>query len=277
MAIRLVGFLSGGTSPSRETALITGASSGIGLELARSFARTGYNLVLVARSREILDKLAREFTGQTGVGARVIGTDLSKPSAPMEIYEELQRQGVVVDVLVNCAGFGASGLFSEIEAQRQLDMIQVNVVALTELSRLFLKDMVARRSGKILNVSSTAGFEPGPLMAVYYATKAYVLSFSEALAEEVRGSGVTVSVLCPGPTRTGFQDKSGLKESRLFRNPLMGTLDAATVAKAGYMGLMKKATVIIPGAGNRFLIFGIRFVPRKLLTRVVKRLNESTA
>ncbi len=273
----MVGVLSGGTSAPLETALITGASSGIGLELAKIFARDGYNLVLVARNLEVLNGLAEEIKTETGSASKVIAVDLSKPSAPMEIYEELQRQGIVVDALVNCAGFGASGLFSEIDMQRQLDMIQVNVVALTELSRLFLKDMLTRRAGKILNVASTAGFQPGPLMAVYYATKAYVLSFSEALAEEARGSDVTVSVLCPGPTRTGFQDKSGLNQSRLFRSRMMGTLDAATVAKAGYRGLMRNTAVIIPGARNRFLIFAIRFIPRRLLTRVVKRLNENAA
>ncbi len=273
----MAGDLSGAGSAGRGTALVTGASSGIGLELARLFARNGYRLVLVARNRETLNKLAEEFKSETGTTTIVIAKDLSNPSAPLEIYQELQREAIQVDVLVNCAGFGASGLFSEIDLQRQLDMIQVNVAALTQLTRLFLKDMLTRRTGKILNVASTAGFQPGPLMAVYYATKAYVLSFSEALAEEVRGSGVTVSVLCPGPTRTGFQDKSGLKESRLFRSRLVGTQDAATVARAGYEGLMKNTTVIVPGARNRFLIFGIRFVPRRLLTRVVKRLNENAA
>ncbi len=273
----MVEVLSERTSASRETALITGASSGIGLELAKIFARNGYNLVLVARNREVLNGLAEEFKTETGPASKVIAVDLSKPLAPMEIYEELQKEAINVDVLVNCAGFGASGLFSEVEVRRQLDMIQVNVVALTELTRLFLKDMLTRRTGKVLNVASTAGFQPGPLMAVYYATKAYVLSFSEALAEEVRGSGVAVSVLCPGPTRTGFQDSSGLNQSRLFRSRLVGTLDAATVARAGYRGLMKNTTVIIPGARNRFLIFATRLIPRKMLTRVVKRFNENLA
>ncbi len=269
--------LRGATSAGRGAALVTGASSGIGCELAKLFARNGYILVLVARNREILNKLAEDLESETGSAAKVIATDLSNPSAPLDIYQELQKDAIHIDVLVNCAGFGASGLFSEIDMQRQIDMIQVNVAALTQLTRLFLKDMLTRRTGKILNVASTAGFQPGPLMAVYYATKAYVLSFSEALAEEVRGSGVTVSVLCPGPTRTGFQDKSGLNQSRLFRSRLVGTLDAATVARAGYRGLMKNTTVIIPGARNRFLIFGIRLIPRKMLTRVVKRLNENLA
>ncbi len=269
--------LSGARSAGRGVALVTGASSGIGCELAKLFARNGCNLVLVARNREILNKLAEDLKSKTGSAPKVIARDLSSPSAPLDIYQELQKGAIQVDVLVNCAGFGASGLFSEIDMQRQLDMIQVNVVALTQLTRLFLKDMLTRRTGKVLNVASTAGFQPGPLMAVYYATKAYVLSFSEALAEEVRGSGVTVSVLCPGPTKTGFQDRSGLNQSRLFRSRLVGTLDAATVARAGYRGLMKNTTVIIPGARNRFLIFATRLIPRKMLTRVVKRFNENLA
>lgn len=165
-----------------RSALVTGASSGIGLELAKLFARDGYRLVLVARNRESLTQLGKELAGKYGVSVKVIVKDLSVPFAPEEIYVELQKQSITIDVLVNCAGLGASGLFSEIDLDTDVRTIQVNMVALTKLTKFFLKDMLQRRNGRILNVASTAALQPGPLMAVYYATKAYVLSFSEAPA-----------------------------------------------------------------------------------------------
>ena len=187
-----------------ETVLITGASSGIGRELARLYASDGAGLVLIARSEDKLRQLADELCANYGAGAQVVPTDLSRPASPREIVEALAQRHIDVDVLVNNAGFGARGSVAEIGVERQLEMIEVNVAALTQLTALLLPGMLERRRGAILNVASTAAFQPGPNWAVYCATKAYVLSFTEALAEEVRGSGVRVSCLAPGPTDTGF-------------------------------------------------------------------------
>src|SRR5215207_6130989 len=184
-------------SQQKMTALVTGASGGIGEELARLFAADGHDLVLLARSRDKLARLSEELAGKHGVGARVVAADLARPEAPREIFEELKGAGVTVDALVNNAGFGSYGLFAETDAKSELDLLQVNVVALTHLSKLFLPGMIARRRGYLMQVASTAAFQPGPLMAVYYASKAYVLSFSEALANECAGTGVVVSALCP--------------------------------------------------------------------------------
>src|SRR6266446_5779728 len=226
----------------KETALITGASSGIGLELARLFARDGHDLVLVARGAAKLEQLAAELRGQHNVVVRPLAKDLSQPAAPQEVVAELQAASVNVTVLVNNAGFGSYGFFHETDLANDLQMIQVNVTALTALTKLFLKDMTLARRGRILNVASTAAFQPGPLMAVYYATKAYVLSFSEGIANELKGSGVTVTCLCPGPTTTGFEERANLRQSRLFRGPV---LDAKTVALAGYRACMRGKTLVI--------------------------------
>jgi uncharacterized protein len=255
-----------------KTALVTGASSGIGLELTKLFAKDEYSLVLVSRNHDALSKLGEELRKQNDVPITLIAKDLSVSSTPEEIYNELEEHAIQVDVLVNCAGLGASGFFSEIDPTTEASMIEVNVIALTKLTRLFLKGMLKRRRGGILNVASTAAFQPGPLMAVYYATKAYVLSFSEALAEEVRESGVVVTALCPGPTRTSFQTKAGTEQSRLFRG--RGILDAETVARVGYEGFKNRKTVIIPGFINRLRAFGVRLAPRDWVTRVARRMNE---
>src|SRR5436305_5383980 len=191
----------------RQTALITGASGGIGLELARLFAAGGYDLVLVARSAGRLEGLAGELGSRHGVAARVMAKDLAAPESPEEVFRELEAAGVAVDVLVNNAGFGTFGPFAETDLGKELEELQLNVVTLTDLTMIFLLGMLALKRGGVLNVASTAGFQPGPLMAVYYATKAYVLSFSEALAEELGGTGVTVSVHYPAPTETEFQQR----------------------------------------------------------------------
>jgi uncharacterized protein len=256
----------------RPTALITGASGGIGAEIAREFAAHGYEVVLVARTKARLVALAGELEGAHGITARVIEADLARPQAPEEIYQQVGLQGVAVDVLVNNAGFGTHGPFAETDLHTELEMLQVNVVALTHLTKLFLRDMLARGHGKVLNVASTAAFQPGPLMAVYYATKAYVLSFSEALANEVQGTGVTVTALCPGPTATEFQQRAQMEHARLMRSPLM--MDAAAVARVGYRALIAGKTVAIPGWANRLAAFTVRFTPRGLATRVVRQINE---
>jgi len=200
-----------------QTALVTGASSGIGLELARLFAAGGYGLVLVARSGGKLEELANELRNRHGVDVRVMAIDLARPESSEELVRELEQAGVAVDVLVNNAGFATFGPFAETHLRAELEELQLNVVTLTHLTKKLLPGMLARRRGGVLNVASTAAFQPGPLMAVYYASKAYVLSFTEALAEELRGTGVTISALCPGPTVTGFQKRAAMEDSGLFR------------------------------------------------------------
>src|SRR5580765_8141121 len=202
---------------SRVLAVVTGASSGIGLALSRLLARDGHDLVIVAQHAERLAEVARELTAQCGVRVVEIAADLSEWAAPLEITGELKRHGLTPDVLVNNAGFGLRGMFAELDLGEQLRMVHVNVSALTHLTGLLLPDMIARGRGRVLNVASTAAFQPGPLMAVYYATKAYVLSFSQALAEELRNSGVTVTALCPGATATDFADTAGVGNSNLFK------------------------------------------------------------
>lgn len=257
----------------RQTALITGASGGIGLELARLFAAGGYDLVLVARSADKLEEVAGELRSRHGVTARVLAKDLADPGSPEEVFRELEAAGVAVDVLVNNAGFATFGPFAEIDLGKELEEVQLNVVTLTHLTKKFLPGMLARRRGGILNLASTAGFQPGPLMTVYYATKAYVISFSEALAEELGGTGLTVSVLCPGPTKTGFQQRAGMENSKLFSG-LLQVADAPSVARAGYEGFRAGKRVIIPGLINKVGVQSIRFTPRALATKVIKKMQE---
>lgn len=253
-----------------ETALITGASSGIGLELARLFAADRSRVVLVARSRDKLEELAAELRREHGSEVVVLADDLADPAAPGRIFDSLAGQGIGVDVLVNNAGFGATGPFAEVPVERQMEMIQVNVAALTHLTRLFLPAMIRQNRGGVLNVGSTAGFQPGPFMAVYYATKAYVLSFTEALAEELSGTGVKVSCLAPGATATGFKAAAGMENSRLFR---LAVMDARTVAEAGYQGFRAGKVLVVPGFRNKFGVFSVRFAPRALVRKLVKRLQ----
>ncbi len=253
-----------------ETALITGASSGIGRELARLFAADKSNLVLVARNQAKLDELADELQETHGIKVRVMVKDLADPQSPEEIFETLAAENVTVDVVVNNAGFGAGGSIAELPLERQLDMIQVNIVALTHLTRLFLPGMCGRRFGGVLNVGSTAAFQPGPYLAVYYATKAYVLSFTEALAEEVAGSGLHVTCLAPGPTATGFAAVADLEHKILFR---LGMADARSVAEAGYRGFRRGKVLVVPGILNKLGTLAVRLVPRPLVRKVVKRLQ----
>jgi short-subunit dehydrogenase len=258
------------TTPKR-TALITGASGGIGLEFAKIFAREGYNLVLVARSEQKLQELAAELSKQHGTQSTVIGKDLAQPNAPDEIYAELQSKNIAVDVLVNNAGFATYGYFTELDTKKDLEMIQVNVTTLTHMSKLFLPAMKARGWGRILNVASTAAFQPGPLMAVYYATKAYVLSLSEALSRELQGTGVTVTALCPGPTESGFQQRAAMEDSKLVQNGLM---TSAVVAEEGYQAMMKGTTVAVTGLMNKVFALIPRFVPRNMVTNLVMNAQQ---
>jgi len=254
----------------KETALITGASSGIGLDLARLFAKDGCDVVLVARSEGKLRELAAELERDCGVKAHVIALDLAQPHAAQAL---VQRLPVAIDILVNNAGFGVTGPFVETDLAKELEMIQVNIVALTELTKLLLPPMVARRRGRVLNVASTAAFQPGPLMAVYYATKAYVLSFSEAIADELRDSGVTVTALCPGPTETGFAAVADMTTTRLFN--VAKPMSSADVARAGYAAMKRGRRVVIPGVKNKLLTQSVRVSPRRLVTTIVRKLQES--
>jgi uncharacterized protein len=255
------------------TALVTGASSGIGLELTTLLARDRHDLVLVARSRDRLEAIARGLKEEFGVAVTVLALDLALPETPNEIARELAQRALTIDILVNNAGFGVYGLFAQTPIAKELEMIQVNVTAPTHLAKLLLPGMLARRSGRILNLASTAAFQPGPLMAVYYATKAYVLSFSEALANETAGTGVTVTALCPGPTITEFQKEAGLEATRLFHSPLV--MKASDVARAGYEGMMRGKRVVIPGIGNLALVEVQRITPRRVVTAIARRIQES--
>lgn len=254
-----------------KTVLITGASGGIGYELSGIFAANGYDLILVARRKETLHEVAEQLKEQYRVTVKVVVKDLSDPKSPEELFHELHKERLHVDVLVNNAGFATYGLFKDIDLGKELEEMQLNMVTLTHLTKLFLHGMLQKKDGKILNVASTAAFQPGPLMAVYYATKAYVLSLSEALADELQGTGVTVTALCPGPTKTGFSGRADMGKSRLFRGKIM---DARRVAQAGYKALMKGKTIVIPGLKNRLFVFGVRLTPRKLVTKIVRRIQD---
>jgi uncharacterized protein len=257
---------------SRPVALITGASSGIGRSFAHLFARDGYDLVLVSRRAAPLQDLSHEIARSYATSARVVPADLAKAESPLFLYTQLQRIDITVDVLVNNAGVGMQGAFAALPLDRQLQMIQLNISSLTTLTRLLLPSMLERRTGGVLNVGSTAGFQPGPFMAVYYATKAYVVSFSEALSEEVAGSGVRVTCLAPGPTETGFAGEAGATGARLFRGEMMTADD---VARIGYDGWKEGKPMVIAGAANRRKALLVRFAPRSLVLKAVRRLNSA--
>lgn len=253
---------------SPQTALITGASGGIGLELARVHASNGHNLVLVARSADRLAALKSELEQTRKIRVHVIATDLSAPDAAQLVYEDVKRLGITVDYLINNAGFGEYGFFHETAWDKEARMIQLNITTLTQFTKLFLKDMVARGSGRIMNVASTAAFQPGPTMAVYYATKAYVLHFTEAVNNEVRDKGVTITALCPGPTESGFQEAASLKGSRLVS--LRRFPSSESVANYGYKAMMKGKPVAIHGGLNVLLSFTVRLTPRWLIVRLIR-------
>lgn len=256
-----------------KTALITGASAGIGLELARLFARDKYNLILVARREDALNTLAAQLTAQYGIACTIFAADLAAATAPEEIFAFTQSKNQHVDVLVNNAGFGAQGKFAELPLQKHLDMLQVNITSLVHLSGLYLPAMIQRRTGGILNVASTAAFVPGPLMAIYYATKAFVLSFSEALTNELQGTDVHASCLCPGATATEFHMVANMEKSKLFNGPLV--MSASTVARMGYDGFNKNQAVVVCGVRNQVAVSALRFFPRGVATNIARRMQES--
>jgi len=259
------------TPSKKKTALVTGASSGLGLELAQLFAADGHDVVLVARRKPELDALAARLVAERGVQAHVLPEDLADATAPERLVAELAGRGIEIEFLVNNAGFGARGAFASLDMRRALDMIQVNIAALVELTGLLVPGMIARKSGRVLNLGSTAGFQPGPNMAVYYATKAFVNSFTEALAFELRGTGVSATLSCPGATATEFGQVANNGKTKLFK---AGAMAAPVVAAAAYRAMMAGRDTIIHGARNKLLIHSQRLAPRATVRAITARLNE---
>jgi uncharacterized protein len=254
------------------TALITGASNGIGLELAKVHASKGDNIVLVARNKTKLDELKAELEGKYKVTVYNIGKDLSAANSAQEVYNETKARNIQIDYLINNAGFGDFGMFVESDWNKELQMINLNITTLTQFTKLYLQDMVKRGGGKIMNVASTAAFQSGPTMAVYYATKAYVLSFSEAVDNEVRDKGVTITALCPGATESGFQSVAAMEESRLVKGRKLPT--SQEVAEYGYKAMMKGQTVAIHGIMNWLLANSVRFTPRALVVKLTRFIQD---
>ncbi len=253
----------------RERVLVTGASSGIGLELARLFAAEGCDLVLLARREDRLVALAEELEAAHDIRTRVLPMDLCEAGAVGRLHQLLSQEDLPVHVLVNNAGFGVAAPFTGSPLERQSAMIRLNVDVLTELCHRFLPEMKQRGAGGVLNVASTAGFQPGPSMAVYYATKAFVLHFTEAIREELRGTGLHVTALCPGPTWTEFMDVAGLGHPPLFD---YFSMQADRAARAGHGGFRRNRSVVIPGFGNKLGTLLVRIFPRTLVPRVVRRI-----
>ncbi len=254
-----------------DSALVTGASGGIGYAFAKLLAPHSVVLVLVARSGERLSAIKSELEGRFPVRVRTVVADLAEPGAAARVYRELEQEGIDPDVLINNAGVGELGPFVGTDTEKIADMLMLNVVALTELTRLVGATMASRGKGRILNVASTAAFQPGPLMAVYYASKAYVLSFSEALAYELKDRGVTVTALCPGPTATRFAETASMEGTRLFAYSRLAS--PASVARYGYAAMLKGKTVAVHGLLNRLGTFGVRLSPKKLLAIIVSWLH----
>ncbi len=255
-----------------KTALITGASAGIGLEFAKIFAKEKYDLIITARNGTKLNELATEIKNKHNVNVKVVVKDLSKQNAGEEIFDELKNENIVTDVLINNAGFGVFDNYWDVKLQDEKNMLQVNIMALTELTNLFAKDMANRGGGKILNVASTAAFQPGPTMAGYYASKAFVLSYSQAIDFELRKKGVQVSTLCPGPTITEFQIRANMEDLNLFKKGF--TMSAEKVAQIGYYGLMKGKPVIIAGAMNKISAMSSKITPSKVSMKIVNWLQS---
>ena len=252
-----------------ETVLITGASSGIGREFSKLFAEKGYRLVITARREKNLAELKKMYPENN---VEVIPCDLGSEAGAEYLYNEVKKRSIKVDILINNAGFGLFGEFYETDIEKEKKMIDLNVKALVELSKYFLQEMLERNSGRILNVASIAAFQPGPYMSVYYASKAFVLSFSEALRNEVRNTGVCISVLCPGPVETEFEKSSELTKSKLFSK--LKPVTAEKVAYAGYRGLMKNRAVIKPGFFNRAAITAGTFVPTGIKVNIARKIQE---
>jgi len=247
--------------------LITGASSGIGYELAKICASHGQNLILTARSTDLLNKLSNELKIKFHTTIEVISMDLGKPGSALKLFEIIQEKKWEVNILINNAGVGDHGSFSNSTLKKCNDMIQLNIISLIELTHLFLPQMIKRKNGNILNVASTAAFQPGPYMSVYYATKSFVLNFSEALAEELNNTGVAVTTLCPGPTESGFQKAANISNINVLKKAKLPS--SKVVAEYAYSAMMKKEVVAIHGLKNRLLVQTIRFLPRSLIRKII--------
>jgi short-subunit dehydrogenase len=254
-----------------KTALITGASSGIGKALAGQFAAGGYHLVLAARGVAKMEALAADLAKQHGITAAIIGADLETADGAMRLAEDVKQRGLTISALANNAGYAAFGEFRGSDLATELASMQLNMTSVVALTKLFLPDLIATR-GKILNTASTAAFQPGPYMAVYYATKAFVLSFSEAIAAELEGTGVTVTALCPGATASGFQDRANMQNSALVKGKKLPTADS--VAAIGYRAMQEGERVVIPGAMNWLMAQSVRFAPRRVVTSMVKSMSK---
>jgi short-subunit dehydrogenase len=257
-----------------KTALITGASSGIGLEFAHLFAKDHYNLVLVARRENKLKEITQDLVNDYGIKVTNIPMDLVKENASRDLYNMIKEKKITIDVLINNAGYGQHGAFKDTDWKTEQNMILLNITTLTDLTKRFVKDMLKRNEGKILNLSSTAAFYPGPNMAVYYATKAYVQSFTVALSHELKDTGITVSVLSPGPTDTEFQERAGVENAALFSANMGLVATAREVAKAGYKGLMNGKTVIIPGVFNKLSAWSSGITPGFISKRLIASLHD---
>ena len=256
----------------KKTALITGASCGLGYSFAHVFAREGYNLVLVARNGERLEEIKREIEEKYSSNVTVIAKDLCKSDSAKEIYVATETAGINIDVLVNNAGSGDFGEFHKCDLDKQVRMVQLNCIALMELCRYYLPAMVGRGSGNVVNVDSIAAFQPGPLMSVYYATKAFVFSFSQALTRELKGSGVKVMALCPGPIRTNFDVAANFGESGLFKNLKVWSPDV--VAEFGYKNMKKGKSYCVIGLMNKLMVFSTRLAPRALISETVYQIQK---
>ena len=250
--------------------IVTGTSRGIGLELAKIHASKGGDLVLVARNKSKLDEIKTELEKQYKVSVHIISKDLSLTNSVQEVYNETIKENIQIDYLINNAGFGDFGMFVETDWNKELQMINLNITTLTHFTKLYLQDMIKRSSGKIMNVASTAAFQSGPTMAVYFATKAYVLSFTEAVSNEVSDKGITVTALCPGATETGFQTAGGMEESNLFKGKKLPT--AKQVADYGYRSMIKGKTVAIHGMMNYIMSNSVRFTPRALVVKITRKI-----
>ena len=257
-----------------KTALITGASKGIGKELALIFAKDNINLVLVARSGEILNQFKEELESKYSISVLVIVKDLCSRNSVEELFSEIKDNNTEIDYLVNNAGFGDYGAFADTAWERYDKMIALNVTTLTHLSHLFITDWKGRKSGSILNIASTAAFQPGPMMAVYFATKSFVLSLSEAVGRELKNDNISITTLCPGPTKTNFGDESKMNASDLVKNVKIA--NAKEVAQLGYKSMMKGKTTVIHGSVNKLAPFAIRFMPRKWITILSERVMKRT-
>ena len=255
----------------KKAVLITGASKGIGYELTKLFAKDSYNLVLVARDKGKLKEIKENLSKKYNIDILIIAKDLSEPNAAIEIFNETIKKHIAIDILVNNAGIGDFGKFYNEDISKISNILQINIISLTELTRLFLDAMVLKKEGKILNVSSMAAFQPGPYMAVYYASKAYVQSFSEAITSELKGTGVTVTTLCPGPTKSGFQQQVGSEGSKLSKFNLLST--SKEVAKSGYRALKSGKEVEIPGFINSSLLNTSKIIPRRAKTQIISKLQ----